>query len=285
MDSETNPPDWRGSSTATIIRDVSCRSCGYNLRGLVASGACPECAAAVQDSLSPDDLLHANSRWLRQVLVGLRIALAGLCLPAVAIALLFLFAVMALPHPFSGPPERIVLGIFGASVLILMGGILLCTGRESRIDATANAHRVRQLTRLCAATIALLIFLSVVLYQAYWRMMPGANTAIGFVGTVLSVAYPMWLNHLFQRASTGTPEESASVASWLAIACSCCLGFFLASIGLNWANGLGIATVLLLPIALAYFGILILATWRCAIAVAYDERLARERASQSNGAK
>lgn len=39
-----------GNESARIDRDLECRSCGYNLRGLDPSGTCPECSLAVEIS-------------------------------------------------------------------------------------------------------------------------------------------------------------------------------------------------------------------------------------------
>lgn len=63
--------------TGHVIVDVPCRNCGYNIRGLNASGACPECGTATSVSLSPDLLIFGNPDWIRQLVVGCnRIAFA-----------------------------------------------------------------------------------------------------------------------------------------------------------------------------------------------------------------
>ncbi len=38
-------------ANATVVEDVACAQCGYNLRGLKARGRCPECGRPVGDSL------------------------------------------------------------------------------------------------------------------------------------------------------------------------------------------------------------------------------------------
>jgi hypothetical protein len=64
---------------AVVIEDLSCAGCGYNLRGLRAGGSCPECAAAVRQSLAAlqaPDAVAAGVRGLARATMGL--AAAGL---------------------------------------------------------------------------------------------------------------------------------------------------------------------------------------------------------------
>jgi hypothetical protein len=47
------PTDQRFNPEAQVNGDLPCQSCGYNLRGARAGGACPECGSLVRDSLIP----------------------------------------------------------------------------------------------------------------------------------------------------------------------------------------------------------------------------------------
>lgn len=53
-----------------VTTAVACLECGYNLYGLAQRGACPECGAAVADSLSSDRLMFAPRWWLRRLRLG-----------------------------------------------------------------------------------------------------------------------------------------------------------------------------------------------------------------------
>ncbi|MCO6435825.1 MAG: hypothetical protein J5J06_01910 [Phycisphaerae bacterium] len=71
-------PDVTGNSgeidpNLTVARDVPCRRCGYNLRGLSPAGRCPECAAPVIVALQPDILAFADPRWLDTLACGQRL--------------------------------------------------------------------------------------------------------------------------------------------------------------------------------------------------------------------
>jgi hypothetical protein len=58
-------------STTTVDRDVPCRRCGYNLRGLSVSGRCPECGAAVSVSVQGDWLCYSEPGFLRTLRRGI----------------------------------------------------------------------------------------------------------------------------------------------------------------------------------------------------------------------
>jgi len=62
-----------------VAFDLSCSSCGYNLRGLECTGKCPECGTAVDHSINPP-VTHfppAQIRWARIVSLGLVIWLSA----------------------------------------------------------------------------------------------------------------------------------------------------------------------------------------------------------------
>ena len=63
----------RDSKGVTTGADVLCMSCGYNLRGLLAGGQCPECGEPIGPSLRPDRLRLADPSWLAKIVHGLRL--------------------------------------------------------------------------------------------------------------------------------------------------------------------------------------------------------------------
>jgi hypothetical protein len=58
---------------ASVLENIPCRMCGYNLRTLARNGICPECAAPVADSLHVEFLRAANPQWLKKIRISLRI--------------------------------------------------------------------------------------------------------------------------------------------------------------------------------------------------------------------
>jgi hypothetical protein len=57
-------------ATGRLVIDVDCLGCGYNLRGLQRTDACPECGQAVARAVAPERLRFANPDWLARVLRG-----------------------------------------------------------------------------------------------------------------------------------------------------------------------------------------------------------------------
>ncbi len=53
-----------------VAADVACRRCGYNLRGLPAARACPECRTPVERSLRSDLLANSDPAWVRRIASG-----------------------------------------------------------------------------------------------------------------------------------------------------------------------------------------------------------------------
>ena len=61
--------DEDGCATGSLPIDLMCIGCGYNLRGTLETGACPECGDGVKRSLSEENFLFSGVR--RRVVIGL----------------------------------------------------------------------------------------------------------------------------------------------------------------------------------------------------------------------
>ena len=53
-----------------LLEDLLCNHCGYNLRGLLSEGRCPECGTEVARSLRGDLLVAADPAWLERLIRG-----------------------------------------------------------------------------------------------------------------------------------------------------------------------------------------------------------------------
>ena len=73
-----------------IDDDIACRKCGYNLRGLLPDGYCPECAGKISQSLEDDRISFCNPIWVR----GLASGTAFIALGATIFALDFTSSVL-----------------------------------------------------------------------------------------------------------------------------------------------------------------------------------------------
>lgn len=69
-DTDLVPADVLLDPAGRIDEDISCRVCGYNLRGVDPVGTCPECGTAVGWSLVGDRLKFADPDWVRRLSTG-----------------------------------------------------------------------------------------------------------------------------------------------------------------------------------------------------------------------
>ncbi len=63
-------PGERRNAEKAISRDIECRKCGYNLRGLSRERACPECGTDVRWSVGGYFLDYADPHWLTHLKRG-----------------------------------------------------------------------------------------------------------------------------------------------------------------------------------------------------------------------
>lgn len=144
----------------TIVVDLPCAGCTYNLRGLSVSGRCPECGKPIQASVAPERLLFADRDWLRRLRSGLRLAHFGLigswpwliyALPVLVGSLMsaLFFLVGSLMRMKQG---RIwVVMVFWAVALVLLGIHVVGVWRAASArpqHASGSANRVRRLSRI-----------------------------------------------------------------------------------------------------------------------------------------
>jgi len=66
-------PNVVDPATNTVIVDLECRRCGYNLRTQPEQGVCPECGSPVGLSTRGNYLQFANPEWVGKVAKGLQI--------------------------------------------------------------------------------------------------------------------------------------------------------------------------------------------------------------------
>src|SRR3954464_10073122 len=63
---------------AEVTGDVPCRKCGYNLKGLLVAGRCPECGTPIGLSVSGDLLRYSDPGWLEGLRKGVSLFIWGI---------------------------------------------------------------------------------------------------------------------------------------------------------------------------------------------------------------
>lgn len=127
-------------SAGTLLTDITCRQCGYNLRGLSGEGKCSECGTPVAMSIRADYLRFANPAWIEKVSLGVRI-LVWMILINIVVSI-----AAALLMPVWGPLVLMVVG-FLVSVVSYYGSWLLAEPEVSK-GGEAGLTRARRMVRL-----------------------------------------------------------------------------------------------------------------------------------------
>jgi len=82
------PDSAKPIQSSTIDSDLPCRQCGYNLRGLMGSGACPECGHAVAESARRNLLRDSDPSYATNLEAAVVLMIIGLGLSGFSAALL-----------------------------------------------------------------------------------------------------------------------------------------------------------------------------------------------------
>lgn len=92
-----------GQHAGILSSDRACVSCGYNLKGLAVTGACPECGLSIEKSLRGDLLEYASPEYLAKLHRGVFLILSSII--AQVLITIMMFVVIGL-MTFSGAGSR-----------------------------------------------------------------------------------------------------------------------------------------------------------------------------------
>lgn len=135
-----------GHAESWVERDVPCVDCGYNLRGLPARDACPECGAPAERSLHGDLLVDANVSWLRSVTRGQELIAKGAAVMLAAWFMVLLLPLAALALESSTLALILLIAgaaVFAAGLLLAAIGTYWLTQaepREAQIEIASTRH-------------------------------------------------------------------------------------------------------------------------------------------------
>lgn len=133
-----------------LAEDRRCFSCGYNLRGLLPGGTCPECNTPVVESLKGVELDEAPLPWLRGVARGFR------CLKFAILILLITPISVMMFMAFGGQAQETAGILLGCTVMLTLplGGLLALVGFvqatrvEPRVAALGESWTARRISRV-----------------------------------------------------------------------------------------------------------------------------------------
>ena len=133
-------PSAEPTAAPTLVADVSCVKCEYNLRGLSADVRCPECGEAVTASLRRDRLLFADPSWVGRIVLGQTLILAA--------TFIFWALLPFVPRNSRGSIAEVMLALSGMAMGgVIVAGVFLCTQRESARSNILHAWATRWAAR------------------------------------------------------------------------------------------------------------------------------------------
>ncbi|MBU0638213.1 MAG: hypothetical protein KKB50_05050 [Planctomycetes bacterium] len=158
-----------------IVADMSCRRCGYNLRGLHRDHRCPECGTPVGLSVHGELIRFAEPGWAEKVALGFQYMIWGLLI-SVGVTL----AGCCFRRIAGGDSVIVHLVTLAAAAVSLYGVWLMTAPDPSRFGRDTDLT-ARKITRY-----ALLAGLFALVLRLLTSGLPGVSAA--FLGIVLFVA-------------------------------------------------------------------------------------------------
>lgn len=175
-----------------LTSDVPCRQCGYNLRGLLRTGQCPECATLVTLSAREDLLCYAEPTYVAHVASGVRWIAFGLALVAVGIiaSVVFLLAALAasaspaLDFLLNGAVVLLLPSCLLAGLILMLAGLWRVSCPEPKSYLPFRQDALRLAVRTCLP-LGLIGF--GVTFTRFSMMSPAWLTAVWFGLCILGI--------------------------------------------------------------------------------------------------
>ena len=201
----TSKPD------ATIEHQTMCLRCGYELRGLDASGLCPECGFSIAESLERRRLGLSSPAYLSSLRTGALLTIASLIVfvfSGIARSLLFrsFFAVGTQQHFVS-------LDILASSLLI--AGVWMLTIDDPGLHEKDQARPNKRAMRFAAIGLLVLSFAEFLVAMRVPIPMPGprALTTTSLFAIGIQVGGALWSLACWLILATGL----VNYTRWLAV--------------------------------------------------------------------
>lgn len=197
--------------------DLKCVSCGYNIRGLLRDGVCPECGTATARSCGSNHLQFSRPEWVEQLATGMNWIVA-----AIVIGFLGGCVMRGLMSTAATPAGGLLQQTLFNSVVALISliGYWKVTSPEPRMPDDQREETLRQLARgasvlnfvlgLGAVAIASAPPVAAVLYTA----------ATLIVSVVLMFSIFLYARRLALRVPNRELASQTTFVMWGIVACT-----------------------------------------------------------------
>lgn len=187
-----------------ILRDMTCGTCGYNLRGLSPDGRCPECGHPIEESRYDPRLAAADPRWLRAIRTGVTMLLVSE-LASTTTKLLGRTITFADSYYYA----LLVLWFIGGTLYSL--GSWIVAWRDRACPPMFDPRRLRRVVRVCAAVewTAMLVMT----LDSFTRRLPAHLAVLALVVMICCLPGTACMFLLLRRFARRIPAPALAWAS------------------------------------------------------------------------
>jgi len=166
------PDSAKSIQSSAIDSDLPCRECGYNLRGLMGSGACPECGHAVAESARCNLLRDSDPTYASNLRAAAMVMIVGLGLSAFESTLMPPTIMIEYMDVESWAALAIVLIV--AAIFVMSAGLWKLTSIDPAVFEDRRRERKRRLVRvtMMIGTLTQLIDIAILLGSGDELMLP-----------------------------------------------------------------------------------------------------------------
>ncbi len=249
-------PSGATAAAVPLDYDLPCRHCGYNLRGLDESRACPECGTAVGRSLLGDQLRFSDPQWVATLARGANWILWGVLINLLLTVVGFFVGIGFGASGGNPASAEQLMGILSVLPAVMFAfGVWLITSPEPGVIEQSNVQ-LRNLLRFSVLFTCVVTLLSVGITGA-------SDLVTGIVGVISGIVWLIGHFGLFvyaRRLALRVPDyelakQTKTVMWGVAI---CMIGFLV----------FGILAVIV-GIATSGTGFAVMAIPLCVLSVAY----------------